>query len=68
MQLYRPPVLRRRENQRLLSSFFAILLIYESVCTQADNIDRLRIGVRANIPDIAALFVKVIDQLIADCR
>jgi len=34
---------------------------------QEDNIERLRIGLRANIPDIAALFVKVVDQLIADC-
>jgi len=35
---------------------------------QEENIQKLRIGVRANIPDIAALFVKVADQLITDCR
>ena len=38
------------------------------MAVQEDNIERLRIGVRANIPDIAALFVKVSDQLMMDCQ
>ena len=35
---------------------------------QEENIQKLRIGVRANIPDIASLYLKVVDQLIVDCR
>ena len=35
---------------------------------QETNIEKLRIGLRANIPDIETLFVRVADQLIADCR